>query len=94
MAGLAGVSSGFQVISRDCISQSNAKELGFERHRADCGASIEKGRGKPGLWDAVSGGPCGTLKTNKSAFVRFLKDRLRCKNRAVPYVETARLVIV
>ncbi|WP_411655368.1 hypothetical protein [Anaeromassilibacillus sp. SJQ-1] len=37
----------FQVISRDCIAQSNAKELGFERHRADCGASIEKGRGSP-----------------------------------------------
>ena len=26
-AGLAGVSSGFQVISRDCISQSNVKEF-------------------------------------------------------------------
>ncbi|WP_411655369.1 hypothetical protein [Anaeromassilibacillus sp. SJQ-1] len=91
---LRGVSSDFKVISRDCIAQSNAKGLGFERHRADCGASIEKGRGKPGFWDAASGGPCGTLKTNKSAFVRFLKDRLRCKNRAVPYVETARLVIV
>jgi len=61
-AGLAGVSSDFQVISRDCIAQSNAKELGFERHRAGCGVSIEKGRGKPGLWDATSGGPCGCFK--------------------------------
>ena len=34
------------------------KNSGFERHRVDCGASIERGRGKPGLWDVTNGGPC------------------------------------
>ena len=44
------------------------KNSGFERHRADCGASIERGRGKPGLWDTASGGPCGCFKWFSSDF--------------------------
>ncbi len=44
------------------------RNSGFERHRADCGALIGKSRGKPGFWDAASGGPCGCFKWFSSDF--------------------------
>ena len=44
------------------------RNSGFERHRAGCGVSIEKGRGKPGLWDVTNGGPCGCFKWFSSDF--------------------------
>ena len=44
------------------------KELGFERHRAGCGVSIEKGRGKPAFGMLQAAGLAGVSKWFSSDF--------------------------
>ena len=68
-AGLAGVSSdfssGFEGLHRSiqCEGIRALSAIGV-----DCGALFGKGRGKPGLWDATSGGPYRCFKWFSSDF--------------------------